>query len=216
MKIKEFEKWLNKKLAINTKKSFRHRRKVLRFYEDKNGCWLCPNLYKTRDNYPRIRFKCKNQKLSRIIYVLINNISIDEITLNVLHSCDNPECVNPEHLSLGTHKENSQQAMERERFQTVLTKKQVREIKLSTKTVTFLAQKYGVKISVISHIKNGYSWTDNSCKIKKSKDGRCRLTEKQVKVIKHSNEPTAKLAKKYNVTYQNVRAIKLNQTWKHV
>lgn len=33
----------------------------------------------------------------------------------VLHSCDNPACVNPKHLSEGTHRENMQQMAERRR-----------------------------------------------------------------------------------------------------
>lgn len=33
----------------------------------------------------------------------------------VLHSCDNPSCINPDHLRIGTHKENSQDMVSRNR-----------------------------------------------------------------------------------------------------
>ena len=37
----------------------------------------------------------------------------DPSPLNVLHTCDNPRCVNPSHLWEGTHQENIQDAKEK-------------------------------------------------------------------------------------------------------
>jgi hypothetical protein len=36
--------------------------------------------------------------------------------LEVMHSCDNPACINPEHLSVGTHQQNIQDAVTRGRM----------------------------------------------------------------------------------------------------
>jgi len=45
----------------------------------------------------------------------IHNGSIPEGML-VLHKCDNPPCVNPEHLYLGTAIENNRDAAARKRY----------------------------------------------------------------------------------------------------
>lgn len=48
----------------------------------------------------------------RVAFYLVNG----PFTGDVLHSCDNPPCVNPDHLHLGTPKVNSTEAAERGRY----------------------------------------------------------------------------------------------------
>jgi hypothetical protein len=53
--------------------------------------------------------------------------------LVVMHSCDNPSCVNPHHLSLGTHKDNTHDMLRKGRQNTngsygMLGKKQPRTV----------------------------------------------------------------------------------------
>lgn len=83
----------------------------------------------------------------------------------VCHSCDVPSCVNPEHLFLGTPKENTHDSMAKGRFlmgerqpSSRLTNAQVREILNSQETGAFLSKKFSVAQSTISMIRTGKNW----------------------------------------------------------
>ena len=54
-------------------------------------------------------------KAHRVAYVLHSGADPDPM-LRICHSCDNPRCCNPDHLWLGTQKQNVRDAMDKARF----------------------------------------------------------------------------------------------------
>ena len=90
----------------------------------------------------------------------------------VLHKCSNMLCVNPDHLYLGTQKENIQQAVkegsiasgERQGL-SVLTWDKVREIRklsINGATQTQLANQFGVSQGTIWQVVSGKTWKEES------------------------------------------------------
>jgi len=77
----------------------------------------------------------------------------------VMHSCDNPPCVNIAHLRLGTRSENQRDSVMKGRMFRKLTEDQVRSIKYhETGTNKSVGQRYGVSDVSISKIRNGKVW----------------------------------------------------------
>lgn len=92
--------------------------------------------------------------------------------LLVLHKCDNPSCVNPAHLYLGTSQDNSNDKMLRgrdnkekgvDRWSAKLTENDVRAMRIDYVSHKFgckqLGKKYGVHPSIAWKIVNNKSWT---------------------------------------------------------
>ncbi len=85
----------------------------------------------------------------------------------VCHRCDNPGCVNPDHLFVGTATDNMQDMLRKGRGKIgeqhgrhKLTEAQVVEIKEALPTVSqlSLSRKYGVSGHTIHAISRGWTW----------------------------------------------------------
>jgi len=90
----------------------------------------------------------------------------------VLHHCDNPPCVRPSHLFLGTNQDNRRDAMSKGRGSQPphyygeqhhnhrLTLAQARAIKQDRRILREVAATYGVSIPTVHSIRAGKTWRD--------------------------------------------------------
>jgi len=74
----------------------------------------------------------------------------------IRHLCNNPRCVNPFHLCLGTQQDNVNDMIRanRQGFVRKLDAKQIAEIRASDQTLSTLAKRYNVSITTIHRVKN--------------------------------------------------------------
>lgn len=85
--------------------------------------------------------------------------------MNVLHRCDNPPCCRPDHLFLGTHRDNIDDKVAKNRqhrgeqiVQSKLTEEEVIRIRNDDRDQDEVAAEYGVCQQTISDIKLRKSW----------------------------------------------------------
>ena len=146
------------------------------FPEPNSGCWLWDG---SRDpnGYGQMRIGHTPGKLfraSRIAWELFAGPIPDGLW--VLHKCDNPACVNPAHLFLGTPKNNTDDAIKKGRFDAAglaigrfprpmphnrrLTDDDVRAIRATPVGTKGLAAKYGITKQAIVSIRRRKSYQE--------------------------------------------------------
>lgn len=93
--------------------------------EPMSGCWLWEGAITTTgrnlkgkpyssSSRPVFRYEGRAQSSSRVSWK-IYKASIPD-GMGVLHTCDNSLCVNPDHLFLGTHQDNMEDAKQKKRM----------------------------------------------------------------------------------------------------
>jgi len=99
----------------------------------------------------------------RISHLLFKGTLDDE--LDVMHSCDNPKCVNPDHLSQGTRTDNMQDCKRKGRHtpgekhgRSKLTEDQAKAVKAMPGFQKDIAKHFGISQAQVSEIKRGTKW----------------------------------------------------------
>jgi len=136
--------------------------------KNENGCWIWQRA-KHRQGYGYISFEKKNILAHRLSWKLFRG-ELDPKIL-VCHRCDMPSCINPDHLFLGTYKDNNSDARMKKRnvskphaYKRKLKYEQVLQIiELSKQGVSRkeLEKKFNVGQNCISKILIGKSWLIN-------------------------------------------------------
>lgn len=131
-----------------------------------DDCWLWTAGTDAK-GYGCFTFNNQFHKSSRTVLVE----AVGNSYLDALHSCDTPACCNPKHLRWGTHSENMQDMISRNRRipqrgergpRAILTNDQVVEIKklLGFIRQVDIAEHYDVKRSVIADISANRSYLE--------------------------------------------------------
>lgn len=138
-----------------------------RFWEkvDRSGgpdaCWQW-QANRPDGRYGKIKWRGKSRSAHRIAYELTHG-PLPEGAL-VCHRCDNPPCVNPAHLFLGTNRENTRDALDKRRriigtrhYNCKLSDDDVREIRALGQALSLgkLAARFHVSKQSISRIIHG-------------------------------------------------------------
>lgn len=180
--------------------------------------------------YGLTRHKGKTHLAHRVAYCTHHGIDISDIAgVFVRHKCDNPSCVNPDHLELGTHMENMKDMRERKRSArgerngfSKLDTEQVKEIlrKYSdpSNTTRSLAKEYGVSQSAISTIVNSKNWghIQNDIAGLSASRRKTKLTETDVRLIRNSDLTDEELSSKYGITAAAIKRVRNRSQWKNV
>jgi len=124
----------------------------------------------------------------------------------VLHSCDNPSCVNPDHLRVGTQAENMADAAERQRMERIPAKvvREIRRRRLSGEPYRQIADDLGLSKGYTRLIATGKARGDVSGP---TAPVRATLSDADVREIRKdqaNGARTSATAKKFNITVQHV------------
>ena len=124
------------------------------------GCWECISYSFDSGGYPHISINGKKKRMSRLMYE--NHIGEIPKGMVVRHKCDNPKCINPAHLEIGTSKDNAQDKIIRKRFkQFKLNEDDVKIILVMLKnrvSRSSIAKQFGVGKTTITDIAQMRSW----------------------------------------------------------
>ena len=195
-----------------------------------NACWTWDGR-KSWHGYGLFYIQVRNPRIEvmahRLAWELANNRKIPAGML-ICHHCDNPACVNPAHLFLGTHADNTADMLAKGRHRAIarskLTPTQVIAIRNDPRRQTVIAKEYGVDNTTIRAIITGKSWKHLPLGPIASKrqprrggeHGNAKLTDEIVLAIRSHPGTNVAIAQEYGLHPVYVSKIRGRKVWKHI
>lgn len=206
--------------------------------EPNSGCWLwiggcCSGGYGTffygldhkRDNMPCII------GAHRMSWILYNGELPSESW--VCHRCDNPACVNPDHLFLGDSKINVEDKIAKgrggkyyrgeENHRSKLTNEEILLISNDLRPQKEIAKSYNISQGHVSRIKRGVVWPTVSDRLLDlrvraigARANKSKLTDADIIAIRGDRRPHKDIAKEFSISISAIGKIKARKTWRHV
>ena len=179
----------------------RRRPAAARFWEKvakTDGCWTWQGAGRSM-KYGRFWIGGRNELPHRVAWILTYGPIPDGLC--ICHSCDNPKCVRPSHLFLGTHKQNSEDMVAKGRS----ASGDRSPAKLHPEALQCGDDHWSRRMP--ERVKRG------------SKHNQAKLTEADVRRIREEGkqgQTLAEIASKYGVHLSSIHLILKSKTWKHI
>lgn len=220
----------------------RERLKASCFFPPETGCWIYKTAVKWGRGYGQFWLNGKTIPAHRASYILFKGPIPPG--LFVLHQCDDPPCVNPDHLHLGTRADNAREAVERDRLargeahpHSFLKDAEVAALRGEfipgrRGECARLARKYQLDLATVWGIVHNKSWSHVDTVLGSSPSGdppfkaphgndhpNHKLTISQVKTTKAQlarGVSITVIASRFGVNVCTISDIKQGRTWRHV
>mgnify|MGYP001575274684 FL=1 len=204
------------------------------------GCWEWRYHLRTPSGYGLFQIPVESprgpawrtESAHRLVYEAIHGPIPPEV--EVMHACDHPPCLRPNHLVKGTPKLNGE---DRARKGRGIRGERVRTAKLTTAQVVAIRERYAAGLESAQAIADGYglekgetvlaivqgrSWShvggtrtiDDRRRAEANRN--TKLDADRVRAIRASRESLSVLARRYAVSKQTIAAILARETWRHV
>lgn len=141
-------------------------RKPITWEVEENGCHIVTSHARRPNGYPYIQRGGKQKPIHRYTYEQRYG-ELESSSIVIRHSCDNPACINIDHLSKGTQQDNMNDKVDRNRQtkgedagKAVITEQEAKLIKYFYEGWTHdeIASQYRINRRQVSRIRNGSSW----------------------------------------------------------
>lgn len=188
-------------------------------------CWPWLGGTRQKEGYGILSIRRKKMTVSRLIVAEQTGEDVPAGRV-VRHTCDNPPCCNPAHLVVGTPRDNSRDAMDRDRVArgervagAILTAEQVRAMREYADEhpdalLPDLGERFDIDPKRLSPILMGKAWKHAGGPLRGA-IRRAKLTEADAEYIRTTTDTYEQIRARLDVSRETIARIRKGRAWRN-